>query len=272
MGRLHAAGLKERACAENAVVVRLIDVAVHAGGLGGGEMNRSRNRASEFRSEIVAGNFKLVDDCGRRPHPHVELFYGVVVDGIELDVLVTPALARGGVKLTLQVQFRAGGGNILFDGGFRLRYFGVLRQPQQYQVYDRPEPHSHQCNNRTSGFCDRSYRWLWFLARKRIGIGGRMGRLRLRIRVRSWKLGVYRLKVERLGRDRLDVNRRCFHEFHKGNVAVAAVAAAAALFTEMVRAGVFRAQDADPRGFLFTDTADEWHVCYFLTGGRAGTP
>jgi len=99
-----------------------------------------------------------------------------------------------------------------------------------------------------------------------------MGRLRLRIRVRSWKLGVYRLKVERLGRDRLDVNRRCFYEFDKGNVAVATVAAAAALFTEMVRAGVFGAQDADPRGFLFTDTADEWHVCYFLTGGRAGTP
>jgi hypothetical protein len=97
-----------------------------------------------------------------------------------------------------------------------------------------------------------------------------MGRLRLRIRVRSGALGVYGLKLEMLGS--IDVNRRRLGRFHKGNIAVAAIAAAPAFLAEMVRAGVFRAQDADPRRFLFTDTADEWHVSYFLTGGRGGTP
>lgn len=41
--------------------------------------------------------------------------------------------------------------------------------------------------------------------------------------------------------------------------AIAAIAAGAALFAQMIRARIFCATNADPRGLFFANATDKWH-------------
>ncbi len=68
------------------------------------------------------------------------------------------------------------------------------------------------------------------------------------------------------------VNHRGVHRLVivQRNVAVAAIAAAAALLAEMIGAGVLGAADTDPQRFFFTDTTGEWHFPFtFLRAAEA---
>jgi hypothetical protein len=48
---------------------------------------------------------------------------------------------------------------------------------------------------------------------------------------------------------------------NKANFAVAAVAACAAFFTEVIGTGILGALYANAGGLFFTDTTDKWHGC-----------
>jgi hypothetical protein len=68
-------------------------------------VNGSGRNQAEFGAEVTAVRLKLRDQRGTDAKPDVELFDGVVIDGIELDILIAPALSGRGVFLAQQIEF-----------------------------------------------------------------------------------------------------------------------------------------------------------------------
>ena len=104
---LDVADLKERARAEDAVEMGGIDCAVSSSLERRRHLEGLRRGVPELRAEIVVPRRELADDGGGGTEPHVQLLERVVVDQIELDVFVAPALAGVGVRLPQQIQLDA---------------------------------------------------------------------------------------------------------------------------------------------------------------------
>jgi hypothetical protein len=101
---LDVADLEERSGADDAVAVRPVSGAVDAGPIGRREEEDRARRVAEFGAEVAALGAEDVDDGGRGAEADIELFEGVVVDEVELDVLVAAALARGRIGLAEEVE------------------------------------------------------------------------------------------------------------------------------------------------------------------------
>src|SRR4026209_2887951 len=80
-------------------------------------MQWSAGTISKLGAEIVAVGLELLNQCCGRAQPDIQLFQSVVIDEIELNILVPPALAALVVILTQQVEF----GTLVQVGGRRDR-------------------------------------------------------------------------------------------------------------------------------------------------------
>ena len=103
-GGLNGTDLEERSCGEQAVPVRLVELAVQKASRQGLQMNLALRRRAELAAEVASGDVKVPDDRRARAHADVDLLEDVVVDKSELDVLVAPALTRVRVDFAEQVQ------------------------------------------------------------------------------------------------------------------------------------------------------------------------
>ena len=105
--RLYATDLKERSRAEHAVLVILKNTSVPLGGSEWLERQDGRGWSPELGAEVAAVRLERLDDGGGSAQPNVQFLEGVVVDQIELNVLIPPALTRGSVFLAEQIQLKA---------------------------------------------------------------------------------------------------------------------------------------------------------------------
>ena len=105
--RLDASDLKERARAEDTVVVCFVDSAVQSGRCRVRLMKGRGRRAADLGAEVTGLSLELLDDRCRGAEPLVELPLHRVVNQRDPDVLVAAALARRGIRLAQEIEFRA---------------------------------------------------------------------------------------------------------------------------------------------------------------------
>ena len=124
-GGLDAADLEEGAGGGEAVEMAPVEIAVPGVFEGRGLEDAPGGGGAEFSAEVVAVGGEFVDEGGGDADALVELFLGVVVDEVELDVFVAAAFAGFVVGLAEEVQLGAGlGGRRIFErGGLVLGWF-----------------------------------------------------------------------------------------------------------------------------------------------------
>src|SRR5581483_7700617 len=92
--------LEERARSENTVLVALVKATVKPAARRRRQVLHGRRGIAELGAEVAAVGTELLDDRYRRTQPHIQLFQGIVVDEIEVDVFVAAAFARSRVGLS----------------------------------------------------------------------------------------------------------------------------------------------------------------------------
>ena len=102
---LDAANLEKRSRAENAVLVRLPDVAMKSAAKSGNVQHR-RRRVAEFGAEVAALRANVLDDGGGGAQAYVQFLQGVIIHQVELNVFVSTALAGRRIRLTDQVELQ----------------------------------------------------------------------------------------------------------------------------------------------------------------------
>ena len=107
-GGLDTADLKERSCAQNAVRVREKNAAMEVTRLLAWiEMDERCGIVAKLRAKVFALGLKLGDDGRVGAEPKIELLESIVIDEIELQVFVAPALAGGRVGCAEKIEFGA---------------------------------------------------------------------------------------------------------------------------------------------------------------------
>ena len=97
--RLNFPDLKERAGAEETIVVPPIKLAVDAGHAGRPQMKRLAGTPPKFLAKEILLGLKFLEDCCCRPHALVEFLEDVVVDQCQADIFIAPRLAGVSVDL-----------------------------------------------------------------------------------------------------------------------------------------------------------------------------
>src|SRR6266436_8764424 len=121
-GGLDTAGLEEGSCAQNAVRVSEKKTAMEVAGLLARiEMNERYGVVAKLRAKVFALGLKLGDDCCVCAEPKVEFLESIVIDEIELQILVAPALAGGRVGCAEKIELGAFAVSRLLLGCFVLR-------------------------------------------------------------------------------------------------------------------------------------------------------
>ena len=85
-------------------------------------MQGNAGTISEFGAEIISVGLELLNERGGCAQPDVQLFQRIVIDEIELNVFIAPALTALGVGLAQQVEFRA---LVQVGGGWNRARFGL---------------------------------------------------------------------------------------------------------------------------------------------------
>src|SRR5579864_4988997 len=135
VGRLDTAHLEERSCAQNAVRMSEKNAAVEVARLPARiEMNERSGTVAKLRAKVLALGLKLGDDSCVCAQPKVELLESVVIDEIELQVFVAPALAGGRVGGAEKIQLGAFAFSRLLLDSFVLRRIwrcGLIGEQQE---------------------------------------------------------------------------------------------------------------------------------------------
>jgi hypothetical protein len=69
-------------------------------------VRRRRRLIPEFDAEVPPVGEEFLDQRGCGSDPDVQFLERVIIDGVKVDVLVAPALARSRVRLAREVQVR----------------------------------------------------------------------------------------------------------------------------------------------------------------------